>query len=351
MIPAAITRAAGISCFFFPSIINDSMNPMADSFSLPRHHRLPPLFLYALCPLVSMGLLISVWWMQGHLDQRQDRTLAQIDELAHLPKGEYLKPVLLGYHHLGADLLWLKLVQVIGNRQNSMDEYEWMAHALDVITTLDPQYAYAYYAGGVILGDLANRPDLANRLLEKGTEANPTVWNIPFLLGYNHYFLLGDPEQGAKYIMQAALLPDRPMYLQGLATRLAAEAGRPETALAFLEARLRETSDSEMREFFANRIKEVMIERDLHLLERAVNLYRATYGDRPMSLTALIEGRIVRSLPMEPFGGEYRLDQYTGQVSSSTHPERLRTFYKQKKETTYLYPKIQQPAYVFPKTW
>jgi tetratricopeptide (TPR) repeat protein len=298
-----------------------------------------------------MGLLMSVWWMQGELDQRQDRTLAQIEELAHLPRGEYLKPALLGYHHLGTDLLWLKLVQVIGKRQNSMDEYEWMAHALDVITTLDPQYVYAYYAGGVILGDLANRPDLANQLLERGLVANPTVWNIPFLLGYNYYFLLADPAKGAEYIMKAAVLPDRPTYLPGLATRLAAEAGKPETALEFLEARLRETSDPEMRAFFVNRMKEVIIEQDIHALERAVELYRTTYGDRPASLAALVEGRIVQRLPLEPFGGEYRLDQNSGNVFSSTHPERLRTFFKRKQPPAYSYPKIQQPTYAFPKTW
>ena len=90
----------------------------------------------------------------------------QIEGLAQLPKGDYLKPALLGYHHLGADLLWLRLVQVIGKKGNSEDEYAWMYHALDVLTTLDPQYAY--YAGGIILGDLATRPDLSTRLLEMG---------------------------------------------------------------------------------------------------------------------------------------------------------------------------------------
>jgi hypothetical protein len=43
---------------------------------------------------------------------------------------------------------------------------------------------------------------------------------------------------------------------------------------------------------------------------------------------ALVAERILNGLPQEPFGGEYRLDQETGAVSSSTHPERLRTFYK-----------------------
>jgi tetratricopeptide (TPR) repeat protein len=313
------------------------------------HHRSAALVNQLLLGLGGILLLACVGWLQGELDRRQDRTVVQIEGLAQLPQGEYLKPALLGYHHLGADILWLRLVQVVGRKRNSADEYEWMYHALDVLTTLDPQYAYAYYAGGVTLGDLANRPDLSTRLLEKGVKANPEVWNIPFLLGYNYYFLLGDPAKGAEYIMKAASLPDRPDYLPGLATRMAAEAGSPDTALAFLEARLLETHDPEMREVLAYRMKEVIIERDLRLLESAVEGYRTQHQALPATLMDLVAEGTLPMLPQEPFGGDYRLDRTTGSVSSSTHPKRLRTFFK-RPQPTYSFPKVQ-PSYSFPRTW
>lgn len=295
-------------------------------------------------------LLACVGWLQGELDRRQDRAAVQIESLAQLPKGEYLKPALLGYHHVGADMLWLKLLQVVGKKRNTADEYEWIYHTLDVITTLDPQYAYAYYVGGNILGDLANRPDLGNRLLEKGTQANPNVWYIPFLLGYNHYFLLGDPAKGAEHIMKAATLPDRPAYLPGLATRMAAEAGSPETALAFLEARVRETQDPNLRQVLVDRAKEVIIERDIQLLERAVAAYQVSHRSLPVTLMTLVVDGLLPRLPIEPFSGEYRLDSKTGLVSSSTHPRRLRTFTKFKASPPALLPQIES-AYLFPRTW
>ena len=321
---------------------------MAVSTSL--HHRSAPILNQLLLGMGGLLLLACVGWLQDELDRRQDRTVVQIEGLAQLPKGEYLKPALLGYHHLGADILWLRLIQVIGKKRNSADEYEWMYHALDVITTLDPQYAYAYYAGGVILGDLANRPDLSIRLLEKGVSANPAVWNIPFLLGYNHYFLLGDPAKGAEYIMQAARLPGGPSYLPGLATRMAAEAGNPDTALAFLEARLLETHDSEMREVLAYRMKEVIIERDIRILESAVEAYRTQHQALPATLTDLVVAGIIPILPQEPFEGDYRLDPKNGLVSSSTHPERLRTFFKREQPIYSLFPKVEA-SYSFPRTW
>ena len=313
-------------------------------------HRNAPIVNQALLAVGGIILLACVGWLQEELDRRQDRIVVQIEGLAQLPKGEYLRPALLGYHHLGADILWLRLLQVIGKKRNSEDEYEWIYHALDVVTTLDPQYAYAYYAGGVILGDLANRPDLSNRLLEKGVTANPDAWNIPFLLGYNYYFLLGDSAKGAEYIMEAARRPDGPSYLPGLATRMAAEAGNPDTALAFLEARLRETQDQEMREVLANRMKEVIIERDLRTLEDAVEVYRTQHQTLPATLADLVASGILPRLPQEPFEGDYRLDPKTGSVSSSTHPERLRTFFKRRTPPSYNFPNVQ-PSYSFPRTW
>ncbi|NOT23119.1 MAG: hypothetical protein HOP22_10415 [Nitrospiraceae bacterium] len=323
---------------------------MAISASSLHHHRSTAIVNQVLLCMGGLLLLACVGWLQGELDRRQDRSLVQIEGLAQLPQGEYLKPALLGYHHLGADMLWLKLVQVVGKKRNSADEYEWMYHALDVLTTLDPQYAYAYYAGGVVLGDLANRPDLSIRLLEKGVEANPDVWNIPFLLGYNYYFLLGEPAKGAEYIMRAARLPDGPSYLPGLATRMAAEAGSPDTALVFLEARLRETKDTDMREFLVNRMKEVIIERDLRLLERAVESYLTKRQTFPLTLADLVVAGTLPGLPQEPFGGEYLVNSHSGSVSSSTHPNRLRTFFKRTKPPAYLFPKIE-PLYSFPRTW
>ena len=317
--------------------------------STALHHRSAALVNQFLVGMGGILLLACLVWLQGELDLRQDRTVVQIEGLAQLPRGEYLKPALLGYHHLGADILWLRLIQVIGKKRNTADEYEWMYHALDVITTLDPQYAYAYYAGGVILGDLANRPDLSIRLLERGVSANPDVWNIPFLLGYNYYFLLNDPAKGAEYIMKAASLPDGPAYLPGLATRMAAEAGSPDTALAFLEARLRETQDPQLREVLAKRMKEVIIERDIRILEKAVEAYRTQHRAVPATLMDLVETGILPVLPQEPFEGEYRLDSKTGTVSSSTHSERLRTFFK-RPQRIYSFPEVQ-PSYSFPRTW
>ncbi len=281
--------------------------------------------------MAGLILLAAVGWLQGQLDRRHDQAVEQIENLAQLLKGEYLKPALLGYHHLGADVLWLRMLQVLGKKRNSADEYEWIYHALDVITTLDPQYDYAYYVGGVVLTNLANRADLSNRLLEKGMNENPTVWNIPFLLGYNYYFILGDAAKAADYLAAAARLPGGPSYLPGLATRMYAEASNPEVALQFLEALWRQTQDQEMRKVLETRVKEVIIERDIQALEAAAQQYQRKQGHFPRTLQALVKHGDLAHIPQEPFGGVYELDSQTGKISSSSRPNRLKVFRLDKK--------------------
>ena len=276
--------------------------------------------------LIAPSLLALIVSLQRNLDLRIDAHAAKVEELAQLPRGEYLKPALLGYHQLGADVLWLRLLQVVGKKKNTADEFEWLYHALDVVTTLDPQYAYAYYVGGVVLTNYANRADLSNRLLEKGHRENPGEWNLPFLLGFNHYFVLGDAPKGADYIGKAARTSGAPDFLPGLATRMHAEAGNPEVALEFLEALWRENPDLVVREKLEIRAKEVMIERDLRSLERAIEQYRTKHGAFPRTFADLITAGYLPRIPEEPFGGSYQINAQTGQVTSSTHPTRLKVF-------------------------
>ena len=64
------------------------------------------------CPAAAVALLLLValmTYLQQNLDRRSDQSIVRIEELAQLPRGEVLKPALLGYHHLGADVLWLSM--------------------------------------------------------------------------------------------------------------------------------------------------------------------------------------------------------------------------------------------------
>jgi hypothetical protein len=279
-----------------------------------------PLLIAMLIGVVFVGEVL----LHRHLTQTTDRTAIQQEELGLLLQGQYLRPLLLGYHDLGADALWLRLIQVLGKRTNTAQEYQWLYHAMDVITDLDPQYDYVYQVGGITLAELAHRVDLSNKLLEKGLAANPTVWQIPFYLGFNHFFYLHDPVQAAEYMLRASKLPGRPPYLPLLATRLSAEAGNPEVALKFLGEMERQTQDVQVKEQLETRMRELVVERDVQMLQMAVKRYTQITHHAPRHLGQLVSAGILSALPQEPFGGEYRYNAKSGGIASSTHPERLR---------------------------
>jgi len=230
----------------------------------------------------------------------------------------------MGFHHLVADLIWLNIVQVLGEQVITEQDYEWLHHALDVVVTLDPQYSYVYDAGGTVLAELAHRVDWSNRLLEKGVEANPAVWRIPFVLGFNYFFHLHDYVRAGEYMGRAARIPGRPLYVDTLAARLYVEGGSPSLALSYLESMIEQTTDPVLQKIYTERHKEVLIDRDLRILDQAVVRYREAVGATPQDLSDLEKKGFLRTIPDEPFGGKYRIDVRSGKVISSTHPERLR---------------------------
>ncbi|MBI5420482.1 MAG: hypothetical protein HZA60_10365, partial [Deltaproteobacteria bacterium] len=85
----------------------------------------------------------------------------------------------------------------------------------------------------------------------------------------------------------AARIPGSPQHFPFLAARMLAEGRRPETALAFLAAMLEHEADATRREVLQRRIREVIVERDIQSLERAVEAYRARYGVLPAALSDL----------------------------------------------------------------
>ncbi len=282
---------------------------------------------YYILPILIIPIALSIYISQIHI-KKYKGSEQQIEEFMLLPKGEYLKPAVIGHEQLVGDIIWLRTIQVIGEKVVTPQGYDWVYHALDIVTTLDPKFAYAYQLGGVTLSALGNRPDLSNMLLEKGVRENPEVWQIPFYIGFNNFFYLNDYEAAAEYMDKASKLPGHPAYLPKLAARLYVQAGNPDVALEFLARMHKDTDDEKVKLALEQRIKEVIVERDARFLEEAINRYKEAYKLYPENLQDLIRRGIIKEVPHEPFGGFYYLHQGDGKVYSSTLKERMKVYGK-----------------------
>lgn len=279
--------------------------------------------LRGLALIILVGAVVTTLMLMEKLRPVEERSA----ELSYLPKGEYLKVAVLGYQHITADLIWLKTVQYLGDMKQTTGGFRWAYHAADVVTDLDPAFVMAYYAGGTVLGVWSGLVEESIVLLEKGMRYDPNDWRFPFLIGYNYFYEMCDPGNGAKYFQQAASLPGAPPYLARLASRLAVEAGDPDAAMEFLVRFRNQIADERVREGLEVRMKEVLVERDVRIIEKAVTRFKGQKGRLPSTLEELVQLNYLESIPTEPFGGRYELLP-SGQASSSRLKERLRAYRK-----------------------
>lgn len=273
--------------------------------------------------VVVLILVIGVHEFKVQLDHARAASPA-LQEFQYLPDGEYLRIAAIGHEHIVADLLWLKAIQVMGERKVSQEAGQWLYRLLDAVTTLDPKFVRAYEAGGIALCTMVVLPEQSNRLLEKGILHNPNVWYLPFILGVNYFFEFADDAKAAHYMAQASQIPGSPSQLASFAAKLFVSAREPQSAIDFLSKTYEQTNDAQVKAMLGERLKELVLEQDLQMMEAAIVRYREQYGHPPAVLDDLVRVGMLRQLPLEPFGGQYFYDAQTLNLRSTTHGKRLR---------------------------
>ncbi len=277
--------------------------------------------------LIMFGIILPLLYsLQKQIDLSPERR-GRIEDMKYLPSGRFLKGAALAYDEILGDLLWIKTVIYFGEHYLSNKQYEWLSHMLDVSTDLNPYFEYPYEAGGVMLAMETKEIDRSIALFKKGMKNVPQTdkryWYLPFFLGFDYMYFKKDFAAAARYMEQAARLPGHPEYLPMLVTRLYANANDPEVAIAFLKEIYENTENEDMKRDIDKRIKEIIVERDIRLLEKARNIFRDRYGQYPDTLQELFKSGIINMIPYEPFGGKYYIDQKDGSIHSTMVEERL----------------------------
>lgn len=278
---------------------------------------------WILLAVLGMGLCASIVATQIVLDTTR-AGIPKLQRMSYLPDGNILKVAALGYREVVADVLWLQVIQAMGDKRVSTETGQWIYRALDVVTTLDPKFVRAYEAGAHALCTIVVMPEESNRLLEKGIRHNPQEWRLPFLLGFNLYFELGDNHKAAEAMTLAARIPGAPEIITRLAAKLLVSAKSPQQAVELLAKIYEDASDENVKRLLEQRLREAIVERDLAVFENAIERFQAQHSQRPARLDQLVQAGLLRELPQEPFGGHYHYNAETGEVRSSEVKERMR---------------------------
>ncbi|HET7226865.1 MAG TPA: hypothetical protein VFK69_14250 [Candidatus Eisenbacteria bacterium] len=185
-----------------------------------------------------------------------------LEELAYYPSGRFIEPATLGHAQSAADLAWLRAVQYYGEHRDTDNHFARMAHVFDILTTLAPHFTAAYAFGGFALAQEGRDFAAAERLMQKGVDANPTDADLAFEFGFLYYVKPGgrDLERAAEYFERAARLPNPPP----MAARFAAFARQNAGELAVAYALW-----ADVRAHSPNRYLRDMAEREMDAIRRA----------------------------------------------------------------------------------
>ncbi len=175
-------------------------------------------FLKPFCVLflifVFVGLGGVVQWSHARTNLALDK-LTKFDLSQEVvPNAEAVKLFSLGYDKLLADIYWLAFVQYIGDPlARTLDHSTCAYRYLDLITFLDPQFIQPYWFAAFTIGAEENKPDLAQKIIERGIENNRDNWSLPFIAGINQYLFAHNDVAAAKFYKMAAKYPGAPPWL------------------------------------------------------------------------------------------------------------------------------------------
>lgn len=243
-----------------------------------------------------------------------------------LPRASLLRIAGRAFLPLLADYYWLAAIQAAG-KANSEAEYRDLADYAQLITDLDPDFAYIYQWGGTMVPYNRGRETWVNTrestaLLEKGLARFPKLVFLRTLLAYNYSVFQKEYVRAGHLLEETARLPGAPRYLSLLATRLYAQAGAFEAASAFADEFAATAEDPETRTAFEHRKKEIALERILQGLDQTVAAFRERTGRLPNDLKELVSSGQVAAIPADPLEGELYLAT-DGRAYSTSQEHRL----------------------------
>ncbi|HMO17782.1 MAG TPA: hypothetical protein PKA63_07200 [Oligoflexia bacterium] len=234
----------------------------------------------------------------------------------YLPRREAVRAVTLGYEHFTSTLLWFVTLNYFGENFESKGRLPWFSHMCELVTSLDSKARHVYEFCGTLMSWVAREPRRSTDLLSEGIKADPSYWRYFYLRAFNYWYFLEDFEKARRDLEVAAGLEGAPAFIASLASRLMAQGDQLEYAIAFLRASIENSSDANAKSALGIRLNEALTARDIRLFEGAISKFFNTYGFFPETLEILTGEGFLTSVPLDPFGDEYKYYKETGEVYS-----------------------------------
>lgn len=251
-------------------------------------------------------------------------------EALYLPSGKGLHFISFGFRNILANVLWFNAINYFGKHYATDRNFKWLGHMCNLVTDLNPRALHVYHFGGMMLAWEANLPESSVELVTKGIKHLPSDWSLMYLRGFTYMYFLKDNVRAKEDFVAAAKLPNAPAFIATLASKKLADLNSPQQAITFLNDMIRNTTDATVRSALEARLKEAIFAFSLDVLEEKVLLFQARRGTLPQDLSELVKESYLPSLPKDPYGGEFIIEQ--GQIRSTSGRKRSKAYSSKTKD-------------------
>jgi len=206
-----------------------------------------------------------------------------LEELAYYPSGQHLRAAVFGHDEAAADLAWLRAVQYYGEHRTTDNRFDRMPHVFDILTTLSPRFLSPHVFGAFAMAQEGGDFEGAERLMQKGIDANPRSGRLAFEMGFLYYVRPGgrDLLHAAEYFEQAAHQADAPPASARFAAFARQHAGNLRVAYELW---------SEVERTSPNRYMREIAQRNLDQIRAAIEQGRSGPAMKPLTVPRVVVG-------------------------------------------------------------
>lgn len=224
--------------------------------------------------------------------------------------GPLLRVASSGFHVLVADILWMRTVLAFGeiHDENTLAQHgfgDWLSGSILAISELDPQWSTPYQWGGLML-EVAEEPQAAKAVYQRGVEAFPDEYRFWFALGMLEYFSFEDTQAASQAMARAAECPGAPEWFAVASLAYGSDQETEEAGIQFLRSQLDATPDPDLRASIESRIQRLEHQRLERQIAQVKTELEAQLG-AILSISAL-EQAAGRALPQDPMGVGWIVD-------------------------------------------
>jgi len=244
-------------------------------------------------------------------------------KVGYVPEAKVLKVLTADQRFMIADWVVMKVIFYFGSllemEQNdnlyaSKPDFPAMFKILQTSLRLEPYNADVYYFAQAAFTWEVGRFLEVNNMLEYGMKYRTWDYQLPFFAGFNAAYFLHDYKKAAEYMKKAAEIAKEQQFAT-LAARYFYEAGETEFGILFIDTMKGSARDANEKKLYEFRKKALLAVKSI---EDALKLYVRAKNKAPVSIEELVSSGYMASIPKDPYGGKFFIDQ-EGKVRSTSN--------------------------------